>query len=65
MSKGKIKLSPLSTILTLVVSIQATIFLFSSLCIVIVVDLNTLHQDILLALSSEPITTKHISTDGQ
>ena len=27
-------------------------------------DLNTLHQDILLALPSDPITTKHISADG-
>jgi len=31
----------------------------------IVVDLDTLHQDILLALSSDPIVTKHIPTDGQ
>ena len=28
-------------------------------------DLDTLHQDILLALSSDLIVTKHISTDGQ
>ena len=28
-------------------------------------DLDTLHQDILLALSSDPIATKHISTDGR
>ena len=28
-------------------------------------DLDTLHQDILSALSSDPIVTKHISTDGQ
>jgi len=27
-------------------------------------DLDTLHQDILLALSSNPIATKHTSTDG-
>jgi len=27
-------------------------------------DLDTLHQDILLALPSDPIATKHISTDG-
>ena len=30
----------------------------------IVMDLDTLHQNILLALSSDPIATKHISTDG-
>jgi len=29
------------------------------------VDLDTLHRDILLALSSDPIVTKHIFTDGQ
>jgi len=29
------------------------------------VDLNTLHQDILSALPSDPIATKHISADGQ
>ena len=28
-------------------------------------DLNTLHQDILSALTSDPIATKNISTDGQ
>ena len=28
-------------------------------------DLDTLHQDILSALPSDPIATKHISTDGQ
>ena len=28
-------------------------------------NLDTLHQDILLALSSNPIATKHISADGQ
>jgi len=28
-------------------------------------DLDTLHQDILLASLSDPIATKHISTDGQ
>ena len=27
-------------------------------------DLDTLYQDILLALLSDPIATKHISTDG-
>ena len=30
-----------------------------------VVDLDTLHQDILLALPSDPIATKHISTVGR
>ena len=40
------------------------LFLFSSLCIATVVDLDTLHQDILLALPSDPITTKYISADG-
>jgi len=28
-------------------------------------DLDTLHQDILSALSSNPTATKHISADGQ
>ena len=28
-------------------------------------DLDTLHQDIFLALPNDPIATKHISTDGQ
>ena len=28
-------------------------------------DLDTLHQDILLALPSNPIATKHIPADGQ
>ena len=28
-------------------------------------DLDTLHQDILLALPSDPIATKHISANGQ
>ena len=28
-------------------------------------DLDTLHQDILLALPSDTIATKHISADGQ
>ena len=30
-----------------------------------IVDLDTLHWDILLALPSDPIATKYISTDGQ
>ena len=45
-------------------SIWATILLFPSLCIAIVMNLDTLHQDILSALSSDPIATKHTSTDG-
>jgi len=48
-----------------VVSIWATVLLFPSLCAATVIDLDTLYQDILLALSSDPIATKHISTDGQ
>ena len=49
----------------LVVFIWATVLLFSSLYAATVVDLDTLHQDILLALLSDLITTKHISADGQ
>jgi len=41
------------------------VLLFSSLYAATVVDLDTLHQDILSALPSDPIATKHISTDGQ
>ena len=48
----------------LVASIQATVFLFPSLCTATVVDLDTLYQDILSALPSDPIATKHISVDG-
>jgi len=40
------------------------VLLFPSLYIATVMDLDTLHQNILLALSSDPIVTKHISTDG-
>ena len=47
------------------VSVQATVLFFPSLCTATVVNLNTLHQDILSALPSDPIATKHISTDGQ
>ena len=46
-------------------SIQATVFLFPSLHTATVMDLDTLHQDILSALSSDPTATKHISTDNQ
>jgi len=48
-----------------VASIQATTLLFPSLCTATVVDLDTLYQDILSALPSDPIATKHISADGQ
>ena len=44
-------------------SIRATVLLFPSLCTATVVDLDILHQDILLALPSNPIATKHISID--
>ena len=56
---------PIFTQEQLVASIWATVLLFSSFCAAIVIDLNTLHQDILLAFSSDPIATKHTSTDGQ
>ena len=46
-------------------SVQATILLFPSLCAVTVMNLDTLHQDILLALPSDPIATKHTFTDGR
>ena len=49
----------------LAASVQATVLLFPSLHAATVVDLDTLHQDILLALPSDPIATKHISTDGR
>ena len=41
------------------------VLLFPSLRTATVVDLDTLHQDILSALPSDPIATKHISTDGR
>ena len=41
------------------------VLLFPSLCAATVVDLDTLHQDILLALPGDPITTKHTSADGR
>ena len=56
---------PIFTQEQLTASIWATVLLFPSLCAVTVVDLNTLHQDILLALPSDPIATKHISADGR
>ena len=48
----------------LAASVQATVLLFPSLHVATVVDLDTLHQDILSALPSDPIATKHISADG-
>ena len=42
-----------------------TVLLFPFLRVATVVDLDTLHQDILSALPSDPIATKHISTDGR
>jgi len=41
------------------------VLLFPSFHTATVVDLDTLHQDILSALLSDPIATKHTSTDGQ
>ena len=56
---------PIFTQEQLAASVRATVLLFPSLCEATVIDLDTLHQDILLALSSDPIATKHISTNGQ
>ena len=56
---------PIFTQEQLTASIWATVLLFSSLHIAIVIDLDTLYWDILLALPSDPIVTKHISADGQ
>jgi len=56
---------PIFTQEQLTASVRATILLFSSLCTATVVNLDTLYQDILLALLSDPIATKYISTDGQ
>jgi len=41
------------------------VLLFPSLRAATVVDLDTLHQDILSALPSDLIATKHISADGR
>ena len=41
------------------------VLLFPSLRAATVVDLDTLHQDILSALPSDPIATKHLSADGR
>ena len=37
----------------------------SFLCVATVMDLDILYQDILSALPSDPIATKHISVNGQ
>ena len=55
---------PIFTQEQLAASVWATVLLFSFLCATTVVDLDTLHQDILLVLSSNPTTTKHIPIDG-
>ena len=56
---------PIFTQEQLAASVRATVFLFPSLCAAIVVNLDTLYQDILSALPSDPIATKHISADSQ
>ena len=56
---------PIFTQEQLAASVRATIFLFPSLRTAIVVDMDTLHRDILLAFPSDPIATKHISADGR
>ena len=56
---------PIFTQEQLAASIRATVLLFPSLRTATVMDLDTLHQDILLALPSDPIATKHISADSQ
>ena len=69
--KGEILAMPQSTLITsftqeqLAASIWATVLLFPSLCTATVVDLDTLYQNILSALSSDPIAIKHTSVDGQ
>jgi len=48
----------------LAASVQATVLLFPFLYTATVINLDTLHQDILLALLSDLIATKHTSADG-
>ena len=55
---------PIFTQEQLAASVRAMVLLFPSLCAATVVDLDTLHQDILSALPGDPIATKHISTDS-
>ena len=59
------KFKPIFTQQQLVASIWATVLLFPSLCAAMIVDLDILYWDILLALPSDPIATKYIFTDGQ
>ena len=71
--KGEILAMPQSTLTTSSLSslknnlqpLYEPLSFFFLLCAATVVDLDTLHQDILLALPSDPITTKHISADSQ
>ena len=56
---------PIFTQEQLAASVQATVLLFPSLHAATVVDLDTLYQDILLALPNDLIATKHISANGQ
>jgi len=55
---------PIFTQEQLAASVQAMVLLFPSLHAATVVDLDTLYQDILSALPSDPIATKHISADS-
>jgi len=45
--------------------VQVTALLFPFLHTATVIDLNILHQDICLALLSDPTTIKYITADGQ
>ena len=56
---------PIFTQEQLAASVQAIIFLFPSLRAATVVNMDTLHQDILSALTSDPIATKHTSIDSR
>jgi len=55
---------PIFTQEQLAVSVQAMVLLFPSLHAATVMNLDTLHRDILSALPSNPIATKHTSTDS-
>ena len=56
---------PIFTQEQLAAFVWATVLLFPSLHAATVMDLDILHQDILSTLPSDPIATKHISTDSQ
>ena len=56
---------PIFTQEQLVASIWANFLLFPSFYTAIVINLDILHQDIYLAVSSNSIATKHISTNSQ